>query len=341
MGIGCQFLLYTGFIKGNGHTISNLVLSDTNNDSIGLFNLFAGIVEDLNLVINTNLTTAKRIHWLGAFAGYSGGIIKNMHVTGNLFVDGDVGAIGGIVGGNSSGKLINCSSSVNITIETAKRIYVGGLVGRSGTIENSFYNGDINIISTSNIIHGEIYAGGLSGGSSAIKNCYAAGTLTINSPDDVQVGGLAGEAGSVEKSYATNTINVTISNLRSNQSLDAGGLIGFAFSLDDITSSFSTSSISVINNSGGYSYVGGLAGVLYNATIKDSFSSTTMNVNSSSKNVGDIMGYNGGTPSIITNCTALSQSAVTKSFIETTFGATFNENWKWKTGVHPVLKWEQ
>lgn len=168
-------------------------------------------------------------------------------------VDVDVTGIdnvGGLVG--SSGTITNSYATGNVSGDRT----VGGLVGSSGRIINSYATGSVS---------GETGVGGLAGSAATIIGSYATGSV---SGDEYVVGGLAGEATTIIGSYATGSVSG-----RSR----VGGLSGNA---DTITGSYATGNVS------GNEYVGGLAGSA--VTILISYSAGR--VTGIGENIGGLVG---------------------------------------------------
>lgn len=197
--IGTESLPFTGGFNGNGHTISNYVLSTSS--YAGLFG-YAREAElrDLILkkaeVISTGSYTGALAAYMenctvrnisqseitvtggsytGALSGYArkGSIIgccarKNILVTGTSGVGGLVGTVT-----DSSTILKECCTTANVTGST----YVGGIAGLlECSIVNSYATGSV-ISATDNL-----YTGGLAGciRYESINSCYAACSVSKN-----------------------------------------------------------------------------------------------------------------------------------------------------------------
>ncbi len=179
--IGSPSEPFTGLFRGNGYTISNLTIKANNTDNMGLFAAIGagGRVENLGLV-NVDIAGQSLI---GSIAAFNSGTIINSYADGKL-VDsgGGINVVGGLVGRNRLGKIVNSYAYVNIEATTG---FVGGLVGeiQGGSIVNSYAGGDVRVNSG--------IAGGLVGtngsGSSIVNDSYAAGDVQV---DNGRVGGL-------------------------------------------------------------------------------------------------------------------------------------------------------
>jgi hypothetical protein len=201
---------FTGIFDGNGHKILNLTIDDG-----GAGNNFIGLLGYIN-----------------------GGEVRNLGLE-----DGSVSGdwyVGGLVGINDYGKIIDC----HFTGSISGYISVGGLVGVNwnGSISDCYSTGDVN---------GVDWVGGLtSWNDSNVFNCYSTGDVSGND----EVGGLVGENwNSISNCYSTGDVNgvdyvggLVGSNGGWHPTL--GGFHGYVFE------SYSTGSIQ------GASYVGGLVG---------------------------------------------------------------------------------
>ena len=211
-----------GIINGNGHTISNVNLSN----DISLIGNLNGTLN--NLFINNFNQEAKTYGGLIATAG-SGSRIDNVHVTNVNITKKDSGYSGGIVRYASSCIIRNSSvNCVKIRVEgNHSLLYLGGVSGynESVTLENCYATG-IDFIDTKAVNSG---IGGIAGyvGASAIvsiNNCYAEGSILS---DNLNVGGVVGSIGisNVENCYSKVNISTTNNSV--------GGIVG-TFTATDV-----------------------------------------------------------------------------------------------------------
>ena len=135
---------FTGVFDGNGHTISNFTYASTGEDCIGLFGYVSNrrwgkdavikdaVITDLGL-IDPNVYAGAGIG-AGSLAGRLGeGTITNCYVA-NGSISGER-HVGGLVGTNSNGTVINCTSTSSVAGED----YIGGLVGTNyGKLVNCY-----------------------------------------------------------------------------------------------------------------------------------------------------------------------------------------------------------
>ncbi len=205
--IGTEAQRFIGIFDGNGRTISNLKITASSGNYIGLFGYAEAEIYDLKLV-NVEIN-APQSTGVGAFAGWSarkfercsveGGIVSGRDEVGGLSgvslstitqcyttcrVSGH-DKVGGLVGSHLSDPLISQCYSTAAVSGSSK---VGGLVGsQDGILTDCYALCDIQ---------GENLTGGLVGygGSHAtIWNCYAAGRFQNYLP--AIPGGLSGIAG--------------------------------------------------------------------------------------------------------------------------------------------------
>ncbi|WP_426701625.1 YDG domain-containing protein [Rhodanobacter sp. Col0626] len=253
--VGNGTTAFTGNFDGAGHTISDLRISRSGANYVGLFGQAVGGSLGNVTLGNANVQGGENV---GMFAGGigSGTVIKNVQVDGTITVNQSIGGGGGNIGGglvgSSNGRIIDSRASGTVTVDGA---HAGGLVGWSDGTGISGSSADVTV-------HGGIYVGGLAGeADDAVDDSYATGTVTAQGQNfaylDSYAGGLIGYAGAaaaVSNSYATGSVTVSHGS-------KVGGLIGEAHAA--ITDSYATGAVS------GYAYVGGLVGAT-TAVIADS-----------------------------------------------------------------------
>ena len=256
---------------GNGRTVSNLFISRSGADFIGLFGYTGSgsVVKRVGL-LNVNVIGNNSV---GALVGYNrGGAISDSYATGNVIgshrvgglvgESGDQGTVsnshassmvsgsadvGGLVGNNSYGSAITDSYATGNATSDRSSVS-GGLVGSNidSAITYSHATGDVQGT-------GGPYsrAGGLVGrvvGNSAITASYATGNV---SGGHTEAGGLVGgsSGGVIIASYATGSVDNTYDNGRDAYT---GGLLGRSSGI--VIGSYATGNVS------GYGRVGGLIG---------------------------------------------------------------------------------
>ncbi len=246
--IGYEDFPFNGSFDGNNHVIRNLTynynLHSVGSEIVGLFGVIGTEGEVRKLGLENVYISGYEFSYLekdifiryskvGSLAGQNSGKITDCYAT------GDIAGIevGGLVGRNIEGTIINCNSTGSITGEKL----VGGLVGLS-----SGKSSITNCYATVNVTGGHIL-GGLVGAIGSyrsnpptITNCYATGDIS----GWALIGGLIGDSGG------------TINNCYSTGGVDgeefAGGLVGSNRGL--ITNCYSTGNVK------GEEFAGGLVG---------------------------------------------------------------------------------
>ncbi len=270
---------FTGTFDGNGHTISNLTInntevsvdadksyfvcdSSTNGPGVGLFDTVLGAVSNLNLS-NINISVAGNVHRAGALAGIveNGANIANVSVASATISGGtDSKGLGGLVGFVSNATISD--SSANATVTGAWDL--GGLAGfvAASTIKNSASSGSVTCNQASAQTANYYYAGshldrmvgGLAGVilSSTMDSNRSSSTVT-NSFN--YTGGISGMLGSssVTNSYATGNVTGAIGTV--------GGFSGDIRSNSSISNCYAQNSVSGGWGVGGFYGSNGQAGV--------------------------------------------------------------------------------
>jgi hypothetical protein len=241
---------FTGVFDGNNHIISNVDINTPDNGCVGLFGY---------------ICTGAQIRNLG---------IEDVNINGSYYV-------GGLVGGNYGGSIINCHSTGMVSGFDN----IGGLVGcnNTGSITNSYSTGAVS---------GYHNIGGLMGGNygySTVTSCCSAGSVSGYS-DSQYIGGLIGcsDRSNIQNCHSTATVS-GVSNSRY-----IGGLVGYC-NYGSVTNSYSTGNVSGDSDS---RCIGGLVGDNY-GSITDSYSTGTVSGASNSRCIGGLAGSNSWT---ITNC---------------------------------------
>jgi uncharacterized repeat protein (TIGR02543 family) len=153
----------------------------------------------------------------------------NHYTISNLYINASTRNYQGLFGYTEDATLTNIGLvNTNIT----GNVSVGGLSGKSGTVENSYNTGTIT---------GQFDTGGLLGKGGTIQDSYNTATVTAL----YNTGGLSGTGSTIQNSYNTGT--VTGSNY-------TGGLTGTS---GTIQNSYNTGSVTGIDNTGGLSGNGG------------------------------------------------------------------------------------
>ena len=176
---------FSGTYEGDGKTISNLKIT-SNERYTGLFAQVSGTVRNVRLT-NIDISGNENI---GGIAGYttihSDALIDHCYVNiKSISGDTDLGHsdVGGIVGCNYGGTVINCIvTGENIRVKGIHN--VGGIAGLNyGIVKNCY---------TSVNVKGHSDIGGIVGGNqpnAIVQYCYATGDVTA---DSFNTGGIVG-----------------------------------------------------------------------------------------------------------------------------------------------------
>jgi len=248
---------FLGEFHGLGHTISGLYIDR---------------IDSLPIPLPTELPATYDFHSVGLF-GATSNTIRNIGTI-NGVING-TSNVGGLIGFQKSGVVKNAFSSNTISGLSN----LGGLIGRSGyrnenyqqisgSILNSYAQGDITILNIAPpVLGGSV--GGLVGQSfSLIKNSYATGNINSEMTNSYGVGGLVGEQmnNDIIESFATGNITGNVEHL--------GGLVGtlrFSQGNTKIYQSYAT------GNMDGKANVGGLIGYV---GLEASYNNPNRDINS-------------------------------------------------------------
>jgi len=182
--IGNSTTKFTGQYNGNGHTITNLTISRSTTDYIGLFGYIGSGAVVTSLGVTATAITGQNN--VGVLAGYNSGTISSCN-TGGTVTGGT--SVGGFAGQNSAGTISKSYSTAATTGNNDLAAFVGDNVS-NGNISNCYATGNSNGgTSSSNYTSGGLVGYNPSG--STITNCYATGNATGYS----HVGGLVGSSG--------------------------------------------------------------------------------------------------------------------------------------------------
>ncbi len=246
---------------GDNHTISNLDIDMSFASRVGMFGAIKdGTVRSFGLVG----LDVSGYAYVGGLAGCNGGTVTGSYTTGRVngteFVGGLVGSndhgtvdgsyskasvtgsgntVGGLVGYNENGGMVNASYATGNVTNTGGGS-TGGLVGAN-------YLGTVIFSHATGAVTGPAIVGGLVGGNyyqGGVSNSYATGNVTGKS----DVGGLVGlnYGGTVSNTYAWGTVT--------GSDRLVGGLVGDNRVGSSVSYSYATGRTTGGNN------VGGLAG---------------------------------------------------------------------------------
>jgi hypothetical protein len=211
---------FNGLFNGNGHTITVFVDMQTPKVSklkATLYFAFAGLFSE------------------------NYGIVANLHVTGSVSCSSNyvIVAVGGVAGYNG-GKIVNCSSSVQLkgegTGQPSARFEITGGGTQSSTASSGNVSVSMSYTPPKSVkpYDGGVLAGGIAGiNRGYIANCYATGNIEVAGDGHKMGGGIAGGNGSdiygvlpllgdMHNCYATGIIYVHDDN----KNRIAGGVTG-------------------------------------------------------------------------------------------------------------------
>lgn len=284
---------FSGTFDGRGYTIRGLQLSfDSKNCQYGLFaKIYGGTVRNLRLsdvLINGHTK-------IGALAAENYGTVDNCFVSGKIIADGleKSTTAGGILGVNYA-NIYSCESEADIEIVTSVAT-AGGVVGHNeGFIYDCSNYSDI--LCNQKAADSNIIIGGISGinYSGFIYDCFGGKSIKSTAYTNY-CGGIVGlcEGGEVYKCSSLVTINVNSNNEQNSVSY-TGGIAGM-MSNGLIMNSFSVGNLFTRDNR---SYTGGIAGYIENSSIQNCYSLNTVNQiggiydeNSFEAYAGGISGY--------------------------------------------------
>lgn len=255
---------FEGTFEGNGHTISGMKIDGSTNDNQGFFGYLKGTVNNLNVsgsietrgsnvgglvatmvktAVVENCTTAvdviSKFNRVGGVVGFNvSGKIINCHNQGNI--KGNV-KIGGVVGENWNGHVEKCSNEGRVESEGkgVGTYGTGGIAGRSvaqgAVVKESFNKG--NIYSENECAGGVVgYANAVG---STVDSCYNTGSVSGPKETEHPYGYVGGVVGSIGED------GVKLSNCYNTGTLKNGKYIGGVLGnytadfYDDITASIS------------------------------------------------------------------------------------------------------
>lgn len=204
---------YKGILDGNGKTISNCVLSGSSGN-VALIADNYGTIRNLNLDNTCSFTQTRN--------------------NAELYV-------GSLVGKQQSGaKVINCSSSANVIVNTVNgstQIRIGGIVGWAvpgAEISSSTFNGTLSVTAPAG---GDLVAGGI-------------------------VGFIDKGATGVKITDCKNSADISLTELQAGKTVRLGGVVGICRAQGTDISECANEGDLTINASGVNSCIGGICGFL-------------------------------------------------------------------------------
>ena len=191
---------FSGKFYGNGHTVSNLDLSDVYGATV-LCGFFGDIenaeISSLTVQGAINVNSEREYTYYGAIAGFAGGCTI-FDCTADVSFTNNENLVYGMIGlcGYASDTVIDyCRNTADILITgDMGGLYVGGIAGYvdgNSEIRNCVNTGEMALAAPTG---GEI-VGQLSSGGAKIINCYATGKLIPYGKGNTDIGGIVGVAG--------------------------------------------------------------------------------------------------------------------------------------------------
>ena len=141
--IGARNNPFSGWFKGNGHTISNLMIDKSESNDVGLFGRTSDVAR-IDSIALLDITVSGYEH-VGGLVGRNSAKIANSHTTGNVLGDESVGGLIGRLEGRGT-TVVNSYARTQVT----GRNYAGGFIGfadsQEGIITNCYATGDVAAI---------------------------------------------------------------------------------------------------------------------------------------------------------------------------------------------------
>ncbi len=214
---------FRGIFDGNGFTISNLTITDQNEDFNGLFGKLSGSVQDLILTHVDISYETDFLTYAGALAGFTDGDISHVTVQGDIdIINEEANSYIGLLVGFSQGPLTEETTTANfmpnqltnndvqgsITIDSSQVGFIGGLVGKAYNSQVTANLVDVDIEVTAHDY--KIYAGGLVG--------HHYGGILIGLEDEVDNPYIY-----IEENVVFASMTFTLDG----QDLSVGGMVGY------------------------------------------------------------------------------------------------------------------
>lgn len=294
---------FIGTFDGNEYTITGLTVNNPSGEYQGMFGNIGtgGTVKNLGLVN----VTINGSNWTGSVVGFNRGTVENCYVTGGVtgnITDRNNNDVGGVIGGNYGGTVINCNFTGNVTNING---YVGGVAGynNQGIIEYCYAIGDVSggEWGTAGGVVGDNNSGGI------VKNSFATGNVSGD-----EAGGVAGiNYNIIENCYATG--NVSSSGTMSS---NGGGIAGSNYGT--VKNCYATGNVS---GGGTYSGVGGVVGT-NGGIIENGYATGKVSGVGFVNGTGGIIGSNRYS---IQNCVALNPNVISDQDVGRVIGSISTE----------------
>lgn len=265
---------FGGSFNGAGYKITGL-----NAYSLSQYGGLFGYVKGTGTFSNVNVAGTVYSGYSTAGLSYTGGLAgwmenttltdctSSVNVTGNS-------AVGGLIGQYSSSAVASlimsgCSSTGTVTAVAKYYAYLGGLVGNVAGAA-SYLVTIKNCLSTGSALCSEgsylVYGGGLVGyqnGYVTIVNSGARGDVTVNTSSTGYIGGFVGCLGGTT-AYIYNSYSTGSVKMTGTGNNHVGGFVGDASNEGTISNCYSAGAVTLEN--GGATWTGGFCGYLNNLT---------------------------------------------------------------------------
>ncbi len=242
--IGTSTNQFKGTFDGQNKTISNISANCPSMENVGLFGFATNCTLKNVTLENVDIKGKKNV---GGLAGtvYAGSTVENVTVKGNIKISASVQYVGGIAGGYSYAKYVNCkvigdgadSSYIQDTLVGDYTNYAGGIVGLYGEGAAGITGCEVSDITIRTVGYG---AGGITGVlqyNNRVSDCKVKNVVIDSQPADSNgwAGTLAG------KDYTKNGSNTSwlINNTIENTVIKVGGVeIANQYMGDDHTGTY-------------------------------------------------------------------------------------------------------
>ena len=247
---------FSGYVNGNGYTISNLFINKPDSSLVGLFGwTWDAEITDVTITNNSNVTGNQNV---GLLIGYSSNTsITNSRTSGTVTGNYAVGGFIGDINGSSTVDECNSNCSVNATDNSA-----GGFIGSCRT------NMTLNILNSYSMgnVSGNTNTGGFAGYSSGniiIRNCYTDASVNGYSNSGGFIG-YSGYGNRISKSFSSGNITSTGNNV--------GGFAGEIFTTVMFNDSTIIKDCYSKGSVNGYAMIGGFIGIVYDSYVYNCYS---------------------------------------------------------------------
>ena len=230
---------FKGSFDGNNKSITNLTITEANENCVGLFGAISGSAELKNIHISSGSISISSAMYIGGICGYSNGSGGGTKITScsnaasiTVTNAGQGCRIGGICGDQTLGTITGCFNTGAITKSgSGTYAYTGGIVGgnQGSSVSESYNAGDISVTNTSNTSNAEA-VGGLTGTTmdASLTNSYNSGNITVSGEKYYPIGGISGNLSGATTSvkYCYNVGNIQADNMTTAY---LGGMFGLIF----------------------------------------------------------------------------------------------------------------